>query len=249
MPAMRKTTTIAILTVALAAPIAAGGEMVSYKSGADEVKGYLAMPAGKGPFPAVVVIPEWWGLNDWIKGNCDEMAKQGYVALGVDIYRGKTTASADEAHELMRGLPEDRGARDIQAAFAHLAARPDVKKDRIGSIGWCMGGGLSLKLATLEPALRACVINYGHLVTEPATIGKIKAPVLGIFGDQDRGIPVADVNAFADALKKAGGKIQLHVYKGRGHAFINPNNKDGYHEADASDAWAKTRAFLAAELK
>ncbi|MFN7975375.1 MAG: dienelactone hydrolase family protein [Acidobacteriota bacterium] len=238
----------AILTSISLVPLARAGEMVSYKSGSDEVKGYLALPAGKGPFPAVVVIPEWWGLNDWVKGNCDEMAKKGYVALGVDIYRGKSTSNPDEAHELMRGLPDDRAARDLQAAFDQLSGRADVKKDRIGSIGWCMGGGLSLTLATQEPRLAACVINYGHIVTEPATIAKIKAPLLGIFAGEDRGIAVADVDAFADAVKKAGGRIAIHVYKGRGHAFINPNNKAGYDEKDANDAWAKTWDFLAANL-
>lgn len=247
---MRYRTSLAIVLV-LGAAFAVGafaGEMVSYKSGSEDVKGYLAMPEGKGPFPALVVVPEWWGLNDWIKGNCDDFAKKGYVALGVDIYRGKATSDPDEAHELMRGLPDDRAARDLKAAFDHLAGRAEVKKDKIGSIGWCMGGGLSLTLSTIQPKLAACVVNYGHIVTEPATIAKIKAPMLAIFGAEDRGIAVADVNAFADALKKAGGQIELHVYPGRGHAFINPNNKQGYDEADARDAWAKTWDFLGKSL-
>lgn len=242
---------IVVLTlVLLLVPAAAtAGEMMAYPAGNAKLSGYLAVPDGKGPFPAVVVIPEWWGLNDWIKENCDLLAKSGYVALGVDIYRGKTTEDAGEAHELMRGLPEDRAASDLRAAFAHLASRPDVKPDRIGSIGWCMGGGYSLTLATLEPRLAACVINYGRLVTDQATIAKIDAPVLGIFGSADRGIPVADVKAFAAALEKAGGKIELHVYEGRGHAFIRPGNKEEYHEKDAKDAWDKTFAFLEKNLK
>lgn len=248
----RTTLSMATMCLVLAAGVrlAAAGEMTAYPAGEAKLSGYLALPEGKGPFPALVVIPEWWGLNDWVKENCDLLAKRGYVALGVDIYRGKQTADPDEAHELMRGLPEDRAAKDLKAAFDYLATRPDVKPDRIGSIGWCMGGGLSLTFATAEPKLAACVVNYGRLVTDPALIAKVKAPVLGIFGAADRGIPAADVKAFAAALEKAGGSVELHLYEGRGHAFIRPgaDNKE-YHEADAKDAWAKTFTFLDAKLK
>lgn len=247
---MTKRTASLIACLSLASIAGAAGETISYPAGETKLSGYLALPAGKGPFPAVIVVPEWWGLNAWVKENCDLLASKGYVALGIDIYRGKETTNAEEAHELMRGLPEDRAMADLKAAFAFLATRADVKPERIGSIGWCMGGGYSLALATSEPKLAACVVNYGRIVTDPAVIAKIKAPVLGIFGATDRGIPVADVKAFAAALEKAGGSIELHVYEGRGHAFIRPgaDNKE-YHEADAKDAWAKTFAFLDAKLK
>jgi carboxymethylenebutenolidase len=128
-------------TSAAAAPM---GETVSYPSGDETVGGYLVLPKGTGPHPALVVIQEWWGLNDWVKEQADKFAAEGYLALAVDLYRGKVATSADEAHELMRAMPQDRAVRDLKAAFAYLASRKDVNKNRIGSVGWCMGGGLSL---------------------------------------------------------------------------------------------------------
>ena len=126
---------------------AATSKNVSYKSGDDTVQGILYTPEGKGPFPALVVIHEWWGLNDWVKEQAARLADEGYVALAVDLYRGKVATTPDEAHEIMRGVPEDRAARDLHAAVEFLKSQSNVKPDRIGSIGWCMGGGYSLDVA------------------------------------------------------------------------------------------------------
>ena len=123
------------------------GKQVSYKSGDEAVQGLLYTPAGKGPFPAIIVIHEWWGLNDWVKEQASKLADQGYVALAIDLYRGKVATTPDEAHEIMRGVPEDRAKRDLHAAFEFLQSQSNVKKDRIASIGWCMGGGYSLDVA------------------------------------------------------------------------------------------------------
>ncbi|HYM06655.1 MAG TPA: dienelactone hydrolase family protein [Terriglobales bacterium] len=228
---------------------AADGKTVSYKSGDETVQGVLYTPAGKGPFPALVVIHEWWGLNDWVKEQASKLADEGYVALAVDLYRGKVATTPDEAHEIMRGVPEDRAARDLHAAFEFLKSRSDVKKDRIGSIGWCMGGGYSLDVALQEPTLAAAVINYGHLAADADSIKKINASVLGIFGGQDRGIPVDDVKKFEQELKQHGNKVEILIYPDAGHAFENPNNQAGYRAADAADAWKHTTSFLAATLK
>ena len=228
---------------------AADGKSVSYKSGDDTVTGMLYAPAGKGPFPALIVIHEYWGLNDWVKGQASKFADQGYVALAVDLYRGKVADNPDLAHELMRGVPEDRASRDLRAAFDYLAAQPNVKKDRIGSIGWCMGGGYSLRVAILEPTLAADVINYGPLITDPAELKKINAPILGIFGGQDRGITPDDVKKFQQALTQLGKKVEIKIYPDAGHAFENPNNKQGYRADDAADAWKRTVDFLAGTLK
>lgn len=215
-----------------------------------DASGYLSLPKdGSGKHPAVVVIQEWWGLNDWIKEQADRLAGQGYVALAVDLYRGKATADPNEAHELMRGLPQDRGVSDLKAGFNYLAARPDVDPKRIGAIGWCMGGGYSLQLAINEPRLAADVINYGALVTDPATIAKIHAPMLGNFGGADRGIPPADVKAFEAAAKKAGKSADFKIYDGAGHAFMNPNNTQGYNATAAADAQARIDAFLTGRLR
>jgi len=237
-----------VLSLSLSA-LAADGKSVSYKSGDDTVAGMLYTPAGKGPVPTLIVIHEYWGLNDWVKEQASKFADQGYVALAVDLYRGKVADNSDLAHELMRGVPEDRASRDLRAAFDYLASQPNVKKDRIGSIGWCMGGGYSLRVAILEPTLAADVINYGPLITDPAELKKINAPILGIFGGQDRGITPEDVKKFQQALIQLGKKVEIKIYPDAGHAFENPNNKQGYRADDATDAWKRTLDFLAGTLK
>jgi carboxymethylenebutenolidase len=241
---------LAVIVVLLSSALSAStSKTVSYKSGEDNVTGVLYAPDGKGPFPGIVVIHEWWGLNDWVKEQAAKLADQGYVALAVDLYRGKVATTPDEAHEIMRGVPEDRAQRDLHAAVEFLKAQSNVNKDRIGAIGWCMGGGYALDVALLEPSLRADVINYGHLATDPGSIAKIHAAVLGIFGGQDRGIPVDDVKKFEQALKQQGNKVEIVIYPDAGHAFENPNNKTGYRADDAADAWKRTVTFLASTLK
>jgi len=236
--------------IALApAGFGATGKEVSYKSGDETVKGILYTPAGKGPFPGIIVIHEWWGLNDWVKEQASKLADQGYAALAVDLYRGKVADNPEAAHELMRGVPADRAARDLHAAFAFLESQPNVRKDRIASIGWCMGGGYSLDVALAEPTLTAAVINYGHLATDPAAIGKIQAAILGNFGGQDKGIPPEDVKKFAAELRTQGKKGDIKIYPDAGHAFENPDNKSGYRAEDAADAWQRTVSFLSDNLK
>lgn len=224
-------------------------ETVSYKSGNETVSGYIALPDGGGKHPAIIVIHEWWGLNDWVKERAQQYATQGYVALAVDLYRGKVAANSDDAHILMRGLPDDRGLRDLEAAFTYLATRPDVDAGKIGSIGWCMGGGWSIKLAVDQPKLAACIVNYGSLPTDPANIAKIKAPVEGNFGADDRGITPESVRAFEAAMKSAGKTTDIKIYDGAGHAYQNPNNKDGYRAEATADSEKRIAAFFERYLK
>ena len=240
---------IAFLILLSIPACAATAKDVSYKSGDETVKAIVYRPEGKGPFPALIVIHEWWGLNDWVKEQALKLADQGYVTLAVDLYRGKVAQTTEEAHEIMRGVPEDRAKRDLSAAFRYLQSLSDVKKDKIGAIGWCMGGGYALDVALQEPTLAADVINYGHLATDPAALQQINAPILGLFGAQDRGITPDDVHKFGVTLDKLGKKIDVTIYPDAGHAFENPNNKGGYREADAQDAWNKTLAFLESTLK
>ncbi len=228
---------------------AADSKPVSYKSGDETVQGVLYAPSGKGPFPALIVIHEWWGLNDWVKEQASKLADQGYVVLAIDLYRGKVATTPEEAHEIMRGVPEDRAKRDLHAAFEYLSSQPTVKKNRIGAIGWCMGGGYSLDVALQEPTLAADVINYGHLATDPASLKKINAPILGIFGGKDRGISPEDAKKFGEALDRLGKKVEIKIYPDAGHAFQNPNTKEGYRADDAADAWSRTVKFLADNLK
>ncbi len=238
-----------IASVTFSRPSPLKTENVSYNSGNESVTGFLAKPDTAGRHPAIIVIHEWWGLNDWVKEQAEKFAQQGYVALGVDLYRGKHTSDPAEAHELIRGLPQDRAIRDLKAAFDYLASRPDVIKDKIGSVGWCMGGGLSVQLAVHEPKLAACAVNYGSLPTDTADIQRIQAPVLGNFGAEDRGIPPEAVRAFEKAVKAANKSIDVKIYEGAGHGFANPNNKAGYRHDAAIDAWARTLAFFGKTLK
>lgn len=247
---MTRTLALISATVLLAcACFADDAKSVSYKSGDETVQGILYTPSGNGPFPALIVIHEYWGLNDWVKEQASKLSDQGYVALAIDLYRGRVATTPDDAHQLMRGVPEDRAKRDLGAAFEFLASQPNVKKNRIGAIGWCMGGGYSLDVALQEPTLAADVINYGHLATERDSIEKINAPILGIFGAQDHGITPDDVHKFQQTMQELGKKIDIKIYDDAGHAFQNPNNKDGYRAADTADAWNRTIVFLAANLK
>lgn len=240
---------VLLLLYLASSAFAASGKTVSYKSGDETVQGMLYTPSGKGPFPAIIAIHEWWGLDDWVKEQASTLSHQGYVVLAVDLYRGKVATTPDLAHELMRGLPEDRAARDLHAAFEYLLSQPNVKKDRIGAIGWCMGGGLALNVALHEPTLAADAIHYGHLATDTEQLKKINAPILGIFGGQDRGIPVEDVKKFEQTLEQLGKKVEIKIYPDAGHAFENPVNKDRYRPEDAADAWKRTIDFFAGTLK
>jgi carboxymethylenebutenolidase len=149
----------------------------------------------------------------------------------------------------MRGVPDDRASRDLLAATTYLGSQSNVDPKRIGSIGWCMGGGYSLNLAVADPRLKAAVINYGHLASDDATLKKINASILGIFGGQDKGIPVADVTKFESQLKALGKTVDIHIFPDAGHAFQNPNNKQGYRADDAAQARKLTTDFLAKYLK
>ena len=224
-------------------------ESVSYPSGSETVNAYLVLPSGGGKRPAIIVIHEWWGLNDWVKKQADKFASQGYVALAVDLYRGQSAKTPDEAHILMRGLPDDRGLRDLEAAFTYLSTRSDVEAMKIGSIGWCMGGGWSIKLAEDQPKLAAFVVNYGSLPTDPTIIAKITAPMLGNFGADDMGIPPSAVQAFDAAMKKDGKSPDIKIYEGAGHAFQNPDNKAGYRPEATADADKRIDSFFAKTLK
>ena len=247
---MKRWIFVFLAVLALVSPVLAAEQSVTFKSGDENGSGLLVTPEGKGPFPAVIVIQEWWGLDDWVKDQARALGKEGYVALAVDLYRGKVTNKQEEAHQLMSGLPPDRAMRDLKAGYAFLAARGDVRKDRIGSIGWCMGGRYSLALATEESHLAAAVAYYGAPPTDAAAIAKIKAPVLGNYGAEDKGPSPEQVKAFEAAMKAAGKPIDVKIYEGAGHAFANPNNPwKGYREAAAQDAWSRTTAFFAKRLK
>lgn len=206
---------------------------------------YLAKPKTDKPGPAIILIHEWWGLNDWVKKQADRFAAQGYVAIAPDLYHGEVAEDAEHAHELMRGLADERAVADMKAAFDYLAKSESVDNKRIGIIGWCMGGGYALHLAIAEPKLACTVMCYGRPVTDVRQLKKIKGPLLGIWGGTDRGI---DVPPFEKALKEAGVKATHHVYPGAGHAFLNETNKRGYNAEQAKKAWKVIDQFFQSNL-
>ena len=224
-------------------------EMVTFRSGAESIVGFLALPGGCARHCAVIAIHEWWGLNDWVKMQATSLGANGYVVIAVDLYRGRVTDNVSEARKLKRGLPEDRAIRDMNAAFHYLAARPDVDSKHIGSIGWSMGGSFAIQLAIHEPRLAACVVNYGVLPVDPVEVKRINAHVLVNCGARDRGIPPARVRAFEKLMKAAGLSADIKLYIRAGHAFENPSNKSGYRPEAAADVWCRTLAFFAETIK
>jgi carboxymethylenebutenolidase len=219
-------------------------EDVTYPSGKDTLTGYLATPEKPGTHPVIILIHEWWGLNDWVKEQAQKFASLGYDVLAVDLYRGKVASTPDEAHELSRGVPQDRAMKDLQAAYDYMEARKDITKDRIAVVGWCMGGGYAVEFAVHQPRLSGVVVNYGSLPTDPNDLQQIAPPILGSFGADDKGITPADVHAFEDSMKKLGKYVEIKIYPGAGHAFENPNNTNGYRPDAAADAWQRTTIFL-----
>ena len=228
---------------------ASAQQAVTFPSGNQTASGFLYLPHGPGPHPALVVIQEWWGVTPWIKEQAARYAADGYVALAVDLYRGKVTDDAELAHEYMRGLPQDQGVRDLVSGFHYLAARRDVDRNRIGAVGWCMGGTFAALLAVSEPHLRAVAINYGALPTDQSSLESIHARVLGNFGALDHGIPPEAVHDFEASMRSLGKPVDTKIYSDAGHAFENPGNKTGYRPADAADALGRIDRFFAATLK
>lgn len=240
-----KTLALFAAAVLTASTSLASEEIVTFKSGAENVSAFLARPDGPGPFPAVIVLHEWWGLDAWMKDQARALAREGYAALAVDLYRGKVTARQEEAHQLMMGTPMDRQLRDMKAAFGYLSGRKDVVKAKIAALGFCMGGRNAFTLAIEEPTLAAAVVYYGALPTDPSAIARIKAPMLGNFGGDDEGPSPAQAKEFEAAARKVGKTFDLKVYSGAPHAFANPNNPwKGYRKDAANDAWIRTTGFL-----
>ena len=217
---------------------------VKYLSGKDTVSGYLAVPQGKGKFPALIVVHEWWGLTPWMKSNAENFAKKGYIALAVDLYRGKVTSDPKVAVELTKSLPQERAVEDLKAAYNYLNGMKQVNKKKIGSIGWCFGGGYSFQCALNLPQLTSCVICYGSLSGDQKVLKTIHCPILGIYGNQDKVFSPDYVKVFENAADSAGLSIDVKSFDGMGHAFMNPQNKAGYNKAKADAAWKDIYAFL-----
>ena len=218
-------------------------KVIRYLEGTD---GYLAKPAEGGSFPGIVMIHEWWGLNDNIKEMAEKLASHGYVVLAVDLYEGQVATTPEEARQLLSSFDREEWVGNMNSAAAYLDERYAVTG--MGSIGWCLGGGQSLQLALNNDGIDATVIYYGGLVTEADALAAIQWPVLGIFAELDQGIPPEQVAEFESALNELGISNDIHVYPGVDHAFANPSG-DRYAPDEATDAWQKTLEFFEANLE
>jgi carboxymethylenebutenolidase len=226
----------------------------------DNSSGYLVYPStaattnatdaalGK-KLPTVIMIHEYWGLNDNIRSMANTLAKQaGYVVFAVDLFKGKSTQDPNQAMQLIkiaRANPQE-AISNLKAAVNYVSSLPFVDSSKIASVGWCFGGGQSLQLAlnSDKHPLAATILYYGTpLATDKQELSKIKWPVLGIFGDQDKSIPVEQIQQFKTALDADGITNEIHIYKGLGHAFANPSGPN-YAPNETTDAWQKTLAFL-----
>ncbi len=223
------------------------GRMVEFPSNGSSVPGYLSPPAsGRGP--GVVVIQEWWGLVDHIKDVADRFAGEGYVALAPDMYHGKTTSEPDEAGKLMLALRMDQAARDLSGAYEFLMGLPEVSPKKVGSVGYCMGGGLSLYLATLKP-IDACVIYYGVVPKEASPdLSAIRGPVLGHFAQNDDFASPASAHDLEGKLRALSKNVAFHIYPETQHAFFNDSNPGVYDKGAAGESWSRTLEFYSVNL-
>ncbi|HKQ97134.1 MAG TPA: dienelactone hydrolase family protein [Candidatus Polarisedimenticolia bacterium] len=226
------------------------GKLVSLQVRGEPVKAYVSQPLKAGTFPGVVVVHEWWGLNAQIKGVADRAAEDGYVVIAPDLYRGKLGTDAGIAHELMRGLNENYALDVVEQAILWLRAseagtvkRAPGQEMPVGVLGFCMGGRIALATALKPADIQSIAMFYGSVETQRDALKPLHVPLLGIFGNEDHGIPLDQIKAFEAALKESGKQATVLVYPGVGHAFFN-EERPGYDKEVAFDAWERTRMFL-----
>ena len=222
------------------------GEMVEFSMSGAESAGYLALPAsGKGP--AILVLQEWWGLVDHIKDVADRFAAEGYVALAPDLYHGKSTTDPDVAGKEMMGLDITRAGRDLQGAVDFLVGHDAVTSDKVGAVGFCMGGKLALFAGAGHASLVAIANFYGVHPDVKPDFSKMKASVQCHFGKSDGFVPTADAEALVAEMTEAGVAVDAHFYDA-GHAFFNDTREAAYDEASAKSACARTLTFFGEHL-
>lgn len=223
----------------------------------DNTTGYLVYPEPSNNaqqqerLPAVIMIHEWFGLNEHIKSQADLLANEGYAVLAVDLYRGEVATDSDRARELASSVRSNSASAidNLQSAVSYLKSLEIVDDSKVASLGWCFGGDWSLQLAlnSSENPLAATIVYYGRPVTDTASLSSISWPILGIFGDQDQAITVESVKQFASALNASSITNEIYLYENVGHAFANPSG-DNYASKETADAWQKTIGFLRTHL-
>ncbi len=218
---------------------------------AGPIRLFECRPKAAGTYPAVLVIQEWWGLNDHIKDVATRLAREGYATVAPDLYSrlgNKVTADPDEAATLMMSLQKKDGVADLLAVVAHVKGTGGVAADRIGVTGFCMGGSYTTLLACQSPDIKAAAAFYGE-VPEDATLARLHCPLLYIYGSEDGWIQRADVERLRATLQHHGKSADVQIYAGAPHAFFNDTRKDVYRKKEAQDAWRRTLRFFAEHLK
>lgn len=221
-------------------------ESLPYAELGDElVYGYFVAPADMfEPLPAVIMIHEWWGLNDNIRSMADRLAAEGYIVLAVDLYAGKVASNVAEARQFMLNVVEDPESANANIESAYKFVSETAGSPKVGSVGWCFGGGWSLNTALLFPDdLDAAVIFYGQVTDDEERLRPVNSPILGLFAAEDKGIKVGSVKAFGAALERLRKNHEIHIYPGVDHAFANPTGNN-YNKAAAEDAWRRTLEFF-----
>jgi carboxymethylenebutenolidase len=221
---------------------------IEFPTSTGSAPGYLAVPAGERG-PAVIVLQEWWGLDEHIRSLCDRLAAEGFYALAPDLYRGKTTTQPSEAQQKMMAMSMEQVEKDMCGAADHLASQPGFEGPGVGAVGFCLGGGLAVWAAATCPNIAAAVTFYYVMPHGKPDFSGIHGPVLGHFGTADEFIPIEDANKLESELREAGVETTFHYYEGAGHAFVNDTNRLGtYDSALAEEAWGRTVDFLRAAL-
>jgi carboxymethylenebutenolidase len=208
-----------------------------------KTRGFLAKPIEPGRYPAVIIIHEIWGLVDHIKDLSSRLAQEGYVALAVDLFDGKTVSKLEEGLGLREKFSEEKILEDLNGGYDFLKTQDHVNPKLIGSIGFCMGGGLSLLLACYNKELAAAVVFYGRNPSPLDLVKKIQCPVLGNYAGEDMIMTESDVNLLRQALTKYGKIFDIKIYPGAPHAFFN-DTRDSYRPEAAKDAWDRTLKFF-----
>jgi carboxymethylenebutenolidase len=220
---------------------------VEFPTSAGATPGYLAEP-GSGSGPATIVLQEWWGLEEHIRNVCDRFAAEGFFALAPDLYRGDSTTKPSEAQQKLMALSMDQAEQDMCGAASFLSSRPGVEGKGVGSVGFCLGGGLSVWAAATCPEVTAAVSYYYVLPHGKPDFSKLKGPVLGHFGTSDEFVPVDAATELESEIRSAGADVTFHYYEGATHAFFNDLDRPervGVHDPQASDAsWERTVSFL-----
>ncbi len=225
-------------------------ERLAYAEVEDElVYGHFAFPADMvEPLPAIIVIHEWWGLNENVRAMADRLAGEGYIVFAVDLFGGKVAESPESARQLMLSVVEnpEQASENIRKAYDFVNTTAGAP--RVGSIGWCFGGGWSLNAAMIFPNdLDAAVIYYGQVTADEERLRAINVPILGLFGAEDTGISVESVQLFEAALERLSKNYEIQIYPGAGHAFANPTGQN-YNAEVAEDAWKRTLEFFGHNL-